>query len=427
MMTNLLSMAVYQKLAFQLLLGEVDQLARELQLPVPVPIQQQHVVDAFVGAPQFGVNGSLQISNVAFTFWGGRLHTITRRDVYPPLNMTDETIAKLPPTANITANEAYQLATQWLGAISMDVAALERQFSKKISQESYSANSQSLLVPHGRNPSHRDPIRTTVVYVKITWGEAWQKPYDPRPPVQVTLLGNTKELIDLQLANRSFLQRPLIVATNTGFQVNTNLAELFEKPPPALQPIPQPTLHRTPVPEPWAYPPWAPSRALTPEQLPEWMAKFFGGEAAMQTLTHPERVNVYTLKKYNPIAQKPTAENLVPILKNFKTAADFPIRRGPIPVTISQAEELGQILADAFSYQWHWRREVSDEPYIKHGVRYDLRLEFIRQTNAVDVIFAVGEPTLQFYSSTRQPILSPELCFQPRQEDVRKILKKISP
>lgn len=416
MITNLLQVAAFQTLAFQLMLGEADQLAYELKLPVPHPIEDRYVVDAFVGPPQYGVGGSIQTRNVAFTFSEGRLHTITRTDLYPPLNMSKRTIESLPPASALTAETAYQLATQCLWAISLDVSALERQFRPTVTQQLYNAQPSGRIAAGTgeRVPAGQEPIQKPVVTFKVVWDNGSLKELE-RPPVTVRLLGNTKELMDLQLAERSHLRRPMVVITNAAYWgVKTNLAMLFEKR--------EVTTNRTVTPGDWKYPRWAPPRDLPEAQLQDFMAKFFGGPAAVQTLTRPERVNAYRIKEYDPILERRGEMNS--LMKDFKTVAEYPMGRGPLPIKLELAEQLGAILADAFSYDWRWRPNYDDPVYHKKGIPYGLRLQFIRQTNVVDVVFASDNSALIFYGPMRR---TPEMSFEPKREQVSKLLKQMLP
>lgn len=409
MMTNLVQIAAYKALALQLMLGEADQLTRQMALPVPHPIQIQHLVSAFVGLPQYGVGGSIQTTNVAITFSEGRLHTITRIDIYPPLNMTVETVANIPATSTVSREGAYQLATQWLQAISVDVSALEKLFPPKILQQAYYASESASPGTKGRVPMARDLVRKTAVIFEITWDDRKRSELE-RPPVQVTILGNTKELMRLQLADRSYLRRPLIVMTNaTEWGVRTNPLPLTRV---------ETRTNRTVTPGDLAYPYWAPPRNLPEAQLPDWMAKFLGGVAAVQTLTQPERVNAYVLKKYDPMLKSEDKGRTV--MRGFKSATEYPVRRGPFPVKLDLAKELGSILVDAFSYDWSWRKPFDE----KHEPQYRVRLEYIRQTNVVNVVFASDNSALRLFGPAQR---APEMSFQPRKETVSKLVKQMLP
>jgi len=398
------------------MLGEADQLAYELKLPVPHPIEERYVLNAFVGPPQYGVGGSIQTTNVAFTFSEGRLHTITRIDLYPPLNMSKRTVEILPPASALTAETAYEIATQCLWAISLDVNALERQYRPTISQQLYTArpSGSSAAGAGGLVPAGREPNQKTVVTFEIAGYNGRLKELE-RPPVAVRLLGNTKELMDLQLADRAHLRRSVVEVTNAvDWGVKTNLAILFEKR--------EVTTNRTVTPGDWKYPRWAPPRDLPEAQLPEFMAKFFGGAAAIQTLTRPERVNAYRIKKYDPIVERRGDMNS--LMKYFKTVAEYPMGRGPQPVKLELAEQLGAVLVDAFSYDWRWRPNYDDPVFHEKGIRYGLRLQFIHQTNVVDLVFAEDHSALIFYGPNRR---TPEMSFEPQKKQVVELLKKMSP
>lgn len=391
MITNLVQIAAYKALALQLMIGEADQLTRELGLPVQHPIQMQQLADAFVGPPLYGVAGSIQTTNLAVTFSGGQFHTLTRIDIYPPLKMSPATIKKLPPTANISAGEAYQLATQWLTSISMDVASLEKHYPPKISQQVYSGpeNPNATRFERGQPDI---PSRTYIAYFEIAWDDGHLKEFQ-RPPVMVTVLGNTKELVRLQLADRSFLRRPpLLVPNQAEFGLVTNTDSFVPAVPATNQAI---------TPGPWRVPRWAPKPDFTPDQLQEWMAKFLGGTNVVQTLADPEQVKVYRLKEF---------DDLMKVRNNLE---DYPAKRRPSSAKLAPAKLLGEKIASTSSYDWRLRAFMPNFKY---------RLQFIRDTNVVDVIIAPEESTLRVYSASRRTL---EINYQPAAAEITKLIKKL--
>ena len=75
---------------------------------------------------------------------------------------------------------------------------------------------------------------------------------------------------------------------------------------------------------------------------------------------------------------------------------------------------------DAFSYDWSWRKPFDE----KHEPQYRVRLEYIRQTNVVDVVFASDSSALRLFGPARR---APEMSFQPRKEVVSKLVKQMLP
>ncbi len=93
------------------------------------------------------------------------------------------------------------MATQLLAKASVDVEALNKKYSVRVEQQTLEVKRRKRDLP--------------IFYVK--WGEnEWRigQKVMSTPAVQVDILGTTKKLLQLTLADNSFVQRPLLMITN---------------------------------------------------------------------------------------------------------------------------------------------------------------------------------------------------------------------
>lgn len=205
-MTNATFIAslAYKAAVIRLMLPEVSFVSEQLNLPTPHPIEMRDVQKTVVGPPMFGFVGAVQTTNYFFSFSDdGKLYAIFndikpvgRFDLYPEW-------AKTPSLVN--SNGAYQLATQWLAAINVDVVTLEKKYNHQIEQSFF-------WNPPGSTNKTMLPIYS------VTWGTNYPKNY----PAQVILLGTTKELMELRLSESSLSRRPALVVTNAIELNNTD-------------------------------------------------------------------------------------------------------------------------------------------------------------------------------------------------------------
>jgi hypothetical protein len=234
------------------MLEEANYFAERLKLPTPHPIQMTDIRYTFVSPPwycvinetefpywpatiftnkifdssipreqrlraiKFGVRGTIETTNFFFSFERGRLWEVERlseHEVKRYAHNLDDLVGK---PSLIDTNGAYQLATQWLASVNVDVTALERQF------------------PHSVNQLHYQPRgATNAVVLPLYYVDFGLNPIHRDSPVEVEILGTTKELQELIINDLSFSRRPLMPITNA--------LELIRTPNPPkkrLQPMP---------------------------------------------------------------------------------------------------------------------------------------------------------------------------------------------
>lgn len=104
----------------------------------------------------------------------------------------------------INTNEAYQLATNWLEAISVDVPALEQKHKPSVAQTFFYPDAAEV----DDGPEKRQRIVLLPIF-HVCWG-------DPKnPAVMVSVFGPTEELLGIYQDDESFSRRPKALLRDT--------------------------------------------------------------------------------------------------------------------------------------------------------------------------------------------------------------------
>jgi hypothetical protein len=238
--TNLLFVsAAYQAVVAPLLLQEANFYAERLTLSEPRPLTAA-VARVSVNPPLMGGLGQVTTTNYFYSFPTGRdkpqtnecgvafiehgklayVMRVSRFQVNGrEIGDLDVGLAAIP--SQVDMNGAYRLATQWLAAVQVDVAALERDYKPMIVQQGF--YDPPLTPEQGLNPPANAPRKLRPVF-DVTWGG----PDGCSPPVWVEIFGPTEELVLLRMENTTYSRRPAIVITNA--------LELNGLPPPPARP-----------------------------------------------------------------------------------------------------------------------------------------------------------------------------------------------
>ena len=206
----------YQKEALRLLIAEANRVAKELNLPERLPIAETNLVKTHIFPPRMarlGI-GNIMTSNYVYSVSaGGKFSSVVRTDSG---KTTNELKAKyLWPMSRMDTNAAYQLATQWLTAVSMDVAALNRDCDLVI----------SAWTPEGENGEHFVPL------YHVDWMAKGEQAHGSVAGVE--LLEPTKSLQQLYVKKPEYILRKPLQITNADYlfsQTNT---------PPSISPFPR--------------------------------------------------------------------------------------------------------------------------------------------------------------------------------------------
>lgn len=161
--------------------------------------------EARLHALKVGLYGRIDTTNFEFGFDQGRLLHVMRvgePNVEYYANRLDDLVGK-PSLINDV--QAYELATQWLAAVEVDMTALGK-LKWTVNQLHY--------LPHGATNAVALPLYYVDFGTKHFSANNNLKSFD-KPLVSVEILGTTKELQDLTIAyDPSISRRPLLLITN---------------------------------------------------------------------------------------------------------------------------------------------------------------------------------------------------------------------
>ncbi len=323
----------YQTAALQLMVGEANFAAKQLDLKEPLPIIVPADTNKWeVMPPPMGIGGMILTSNYDFEFSGGYLTGISKKDwlkkVSPAVTNTLE-LANQPSL--LDTNGAYQLATQWLAKVFVNVPELERKFPPRIFQPAGRPRDANGNFLAGRTNTISIPL-----YL-IGWGDPLEgflrtnpmgRSLPPRRPnaqdaVYIQILGTTKELLTLHIRDTNFsMQPPLILA---------NAAEL-------LGPLPPPK---------------------------HFVEELLGGKEAYETVANPDKVEAWLLNDYED-----QHDNGLPVERAGPKKLVTGIFWTGVDKTFSS------ILLDFDSYAWGGMKMCAPD--------FGLRLRFVRGSNVVE-------------------------------------------
>ena len=156
----------------------------------------------------------------------GKLAYVSKKNPFGKyLNNFEERYEVLPKlTSLIDTNGAYNLATQWLAAISVNISSLEKKHKPQVSQEYFLDSPISVEDLYqsirtngpGSISSLSESNRVYLPIYNVTWGGG----VDDTPPIWVQIFGVTKEMIHIRMEDTTFLMRQPIVITN-AVELNT--------------------------------------------------------------------------------------------------------------------------------------------------------------------------------------------------------------
>lgn len=317
----------YQAAVLELFTAEAGFAARQLNLP-PVPASADRWLDAGVAPVPHGVSGHVSTGDYDFSFLGGRLRSIRKRDwlgkVTPPVRDLLELAER---GSLLDAQSACDLARQWLTALSVDIVGLERRCSPTVFQ-----------VPARRTDAVGRPLRgiennVAVPLFMIGWGDspagarlralAGRIPPGRMSAVSVEILGTNKELISLEIQEPDVLQRPLLQVTNAE--------ELFGSSPPPRH----------------------------------FVEELVGGTDAYETVAAPDRVEAWLLTSSRA--------------SESETYRKKKERAGPVRLNRELTQKLSSALLDFNTYVWSLGRKACI-------INYGARLRFTRGSDTVEFL-----------------------------------------
>jgi hypothetical protein len=195
--------AAYQKEAVRLVIEEANRVAQQLNLPENLPITQSNLVEAFVSPPQMAKIGFGNITTSNYTYY------VTVGDKFSYLekhfsDVMNKDYAELKaqylwPMSRMDTNAAFQSATQWLAAASMDVEAINRDCNVHV----------EALTPEGKGGAHFVPL------YRVYWTE--KKGNGFTPAASVEFLEPTKTLRQLRVNKTEYILRQPLQVANLDF------------------------------------------------------------------------------------------------------------------------------------------------------------------------------------------------------------------
>lgn len=179
------------------MLAEINHCASRLELPIDFPIAKEDLRIALIAPPkEVGYQSRFDTDDYSFCFGpSGKLrYIINMRDDRGEKTVREyqKQLSKIQATIN--TNDAYRIATNWLVALDVDLAKLEKG-NPPLAQQRYYFDSTL--------ESNRVTVNIPLFDVK--WGN-WRK-----PTVQVLVSGVNGKLLRLRQENDSYSRRPTVL------------------------------------------------------------------------------------------------------------------------------------------------------------------------------------------------------------------------
>lgn len=222
----------YRQAAFKLVLQEANVVAKELQLQDELPITKSNLVEAVI--TPFGWNYSYkQIGSVTTKRY---CYYVSQGNKFCYLEGTHQTEDCFRyqeqytwPVIRMDTNQAYELATQWLAAVHMDVKGLNRDCV--------------VISEPDKIYVHPDPGKFVPVYW-VSWrSRDYEKtntvPLTHRSVASVRLFTPTRTLLQLRVEDPRYILREPLVVTNLN-ALFPGTAPVYTLPPPQLSAPPGP-------------------------------------------------------------------------------------------------------------------------------------------------------------------------------------------
>jgi hypothetical protein len=181
----------YKYVAVAVLIAEANFNAERLNLPIERPIVESKLTFNYLPPittlKDDGFGGRVDAGHYAFSE-GGRpgYRYITKLDPFGGLSMAEENEMLSHHKSLVGTNEAYQLASNWLALIDVDVRELERTNRVQVQQRWFwgeGSPAPQVLLP----------------IFEVTWGGS---------KVKVTVDGRTKQFIEIRQEDDCFSRRP---------------------------------------------------------------------------------------------------------------------------------------------------------------------------------------------------------------------------
>jgi hypothetical protein len=199
--------AAYEKEARRLVLEEATRVATELGLPEELPLTESNIVRSFI--PPFGFAymqkavGNVESRNYMYIV--GKDWRFSTLEIVNSSGGEASYARKYRwPSDRLDTNAAYNLATQWLAAVSMDVAGLNRD-----------------CVMHAAPDPHWSRFRWNTPFTNATFRPIYSVYWIPRQTTnesfvaaEVKLFAPDKTLLSLRMEDPKYILRKPLQFTN---------------------------------------------------------------------------------------------------------------------------------------------------------------------------------------------------------------------
>jgi len=190
----------YHDKALKSVIQEANKVAMELQLPEALPITESNIIKAFINPFGYAYAkravGNVTTSNYVYYVSQGNKFSYLESPHQVELCRKFQASYTLPASL-INTNEALALATQWLAAVSMDVAGLNRDCSVKVELD---------------NVYVHPPTGKFVPVYYVVWSKNHVGPGSGVASVRV--FTPTKTLLQLRVEDPKYILRKPIVFNN---------------------------------------------------------------------------------------------------------------------------------------------------------------------------------------------------------------------
>ena len=192
----------YREEALRLVIEEANRVAKELHLPENLPITRTNLLEAYITPPRMA-QGMRAIGNITtsnYTYYvsvGNKFSFLVRTHLEQEYN--ELKAQHLWPMSRMDTNAAYQLATQFLAAASMDVKGLNRDCNVHI----------RAFTPEGNTGKHFVPVYW------VYWAAKGQEGHGTAASVE--LLAPTKTIRQMHVNESKYILRKPLEITNLDF------------------------------------------------------------------------------------------------------------------------------------------------------------------------------------------------------------------
>ena len=184
----------YKYVMLALMLAEVNHAQDRLNIPGWQPVTMSQVVSYNISPPRMRAGGSLDTTNCMFGFGENKLQFMQWQEPNSDLPLRERQMRWAKMKSLVDTKGAYQLATNWLTNLEVDVTALEKKHPATVLQQFCYPNGDIKLPP------------VLLPRYEVRWGK------NPSlPAVWVSIFGPAKTPLFIRQEDGSFIRRPEVI------------------------------------------------------------------------------------------------------------------------------------------------------------------------------------------------------------------------